>query len=119
MLKMLTQYNVRPILLARLSSGLVTWQMEYILSRLELWLSWCKLRGWGKRVSERGPGQYFGELGLLTEQPRQATVIAKDEVKLAFLDRLSFERLVGPYMDVFIKDFKRIPPPNVTISFSS
>ena len=37
---MLTQYNVlRPILLAMLSSGWVTWQIEYILSRLELWLS--------------------------------------------------------------------------------
>ena len=78
-----------------------------------------QFEGVGKKVSERGAGQYFGELGLFTEQPRQATVIVMDEVKLAFLDRLSFERLVGPYMDVFIKDFKMIPPPNVTISFSS
>ena len=78
-----------------------------------------QFEGVGKKVSERGAGQYFGELGLFTEQPRQATVIVMDEVKLAFLDRLSFERLVGPYMDVFIKDIKRIPPPNVTISFSS
>ena len=59
-----------------------------------------KIEGEEKRVSEIGPGQYFGEMGLINMAPRMATVIAMDDVKLAFLDRLSFERLVGPCIDV-------------------
>ena len=59
-----------------------------------------QIEGAEEEVSEVGPGQYFGELSLITEQPMQATVIAMDDVKLAFLDRLSFERPVGPCIDV-------------------
>ena len=65
-----------------------------------------QIEGAEEEVSEVGPGKYFGELGLITEQPRQATVIAMDKVKLAFLDRLSFERLVGPGMDVIKRSCK-------------
>ena len=65
-----------------------------------------QIEGAEEEVSEVGPGQYFGELSLITEQPRQETVIAMDDVKLAFLDRLSFERLVGPCIDVFNRTVK-------------
>ena len=64
-----------------------------------------QMEGVEKKVSEVGLGGYFGELGLITEKPRQATVIAMDEVKLAFLDRLSFERLVGPCMEIIKRNF--------------
>ncbi len=41
-------------------------------------------------------GAYFGELALLDDKPRQASVVAKTEVKLARLDRAGFKRLLGP-----------------------
>lgn len=45
-------------------------------------------------------GGYFGELALLTEHPRAASVIAETDVKLAFIDSQAFERLLGPCMDL-------------------
>ena len=51
-----------------------------------------------KRLSK---GDYFGELALLNHEPRSATVTAAStRVKLASLQVESFERLLGPCMDV-------------------
>ncbi len=46
-------------------------------------------------------GDYFGELALLNHEPRSATIIAASPtVKLASLEVESFERLLGPCMDL-------------------
>lgn len=45
-------------------------------------------------------GDYFGELALLKDQPRAATVTAVSEVVLAVLNRASFKRLLGPVEDL-------------------
>ena len=41
-------------------------------------------------------GDYFGELALLDDKPRAATVVAVDEVRVATLDAEGFKRLLGP-----------------------
>lgn len=53
-----------------------------------------------KIVNEIGEGGYFGELGLMTHQPRATSIVAKGEVKVAFLDVSAFERLLGSCMDI-------------------
>jgi cAMP-dependent protein kinase regulator len=49
-----------------------------------------------KPVKHYERGAFFGELALLDDKPRQASIVAKTEVKLARLDRAGFKRLLGP-----------------------
>jgi uridine kinase len=44
-------------------------------------------------VSELGPGDHFGELALLGERPRAASVVAVDRMKLARLSREDWHRM--------------------------
>ena len=41
-------------------------------------------------------GDYFGELALLDDKPRAASVVSLEEVKVAMLGKEGFQRLLGP-----------------------
>ncbi|GMM34473.1 cAMP-dependent protein kinase regulatory subunit [Saccharomycopsis crataegensis] len=45
-------------------------------------------------------GDYFGEIALLNDLPRQATIKAKTQVKVATLGKSGFQRLLGPVVEV-------------------
>ncbi|KAJ1928101.1 hypothetical protein IWQ60_002361 [Tieghemiomyces parasiticus] len=45
-------------------------------------------------------GDYFGELALLNDKPRQATIRAKGRLKCATLGKKAFVRLLGPVVDI-------------------
>lgn len=61
----------------------------------------CKMPdGTVAHMQDLGKGEYFGELALVKKQSRAATVIAKTNVKLAFLDIQAFERLLGPCVEI-------------------
>jgi len=53
-----------------------------------------------KEVGKLGPSDYFGEIALMNERPRAATVTAKGPLKCVKLDRARFERLLGPCVDI-------------------
>ena len=55
---------------------------------------------------EYKPGDYFGELALLKNEPRAANVIAKSKVKVASLNRDSFMRLLGPLEDILKRNLQ-------------
>ncbi len=49
----------------------------------------------GKTLTRLGPGGYFGEVSLLTEQPRNATVRALEEVACFLLAKEDFQGVVA------------------------
>jgi len=49
----------------------------------------------GQQVMEYGVGDYFGELALITNQPRAATVTTKGPAKLLSINKGSFNRLLN------------------------
>lgn len=51
-------------------------------------------------LGQHSKGKYFGELALIENQPRSANVYAMGDIKVAFLERESFERLLGPCLDI-------------------
>lgn len=57
-------------------------------------------------VGRLGPSQYFGEIALLLDRPRAATVIARGPLKCVKLDRARFERLLGPCADILKRNME-------------
>jgi cAMP-dependent protein kinase regulator len=53
-------------------------------------------RGVDNPVKQYRKGDYFGELALLNDAPRAASVISSTEVKVATLGKNGFQRLLGP-----------------------
>jgi cAMP-dependent protein kinase regulator len=51
-------------------------------------------------VARSAKGKYFGEMALVENKPRSANVYTVGKVKLAFLEVESFERLLGPCLDI-------------------
>jgi CRP/FNR family transcriptional regulator, cyclic AMP receptor protein len=49
----------------------------------------------GARIAERGPGEFFGEMALLDEERRTATVTAKSPMRVLVMTRQSFRALDG------------------------
>jgi len=58
----------------------------------------------GAPVMDYKAGMYFGELALLKNQPRAATVTSKGTCKVLSLDRGSFKRLLGPLDELLGKE---------------
>lgn len=52
------------------------------------------------RQARLGPGQYFGEIALVTNAPRNATIRAETPLVLLSLDRADFDRLVRGYVSL-------------------
>jgi cAMP-dependent protein kinase regulator len=51
-------------------------------------------------------GDYFGELALLKNEPRAASVFAKTQLKVATIDRDSFKRLLGPLEEILLRNMQ-------------
>ena len=59
-----------------------------------------------EEVMRYAPGDYFGELALIKNEPRAANVRAVTDLKCLVLDRHSFKRLLGPLEDILRRNAK-------------
>ncbi len=66
-----------------------------------------------QKLDEMGPGGYFGEVALLMNQPRNATVRAATRVEVYAVDRTTFDRfrdVSRPFIDRILTNFLRRAP---------
>jgi CRP/FNR family cyclic AMP-dependent transcriptional regulator len=68
----------------------------------------------GQAIATRGPGDFLGELALVTHRPRTATVTAATDLEVLAIEGGAFERLVRDVPSVALKVLKavgeRLPP---------
>jgi len=57
---------------------------------------------------ELGPGEFFGELALLTDQPRNARIQAKTSVRCLAISRLDFQKLLREEPDIALAMLPRL-----------
>jgi cAMP-dependent protein kinase regulator len=55
---------------------------------------YVEVRRGGRAVAARGPGDYVGEIALVADRPRTATVVAKTPVSVAVIGRREFRALL-------------------------
>ncbi|CEL94166.1 unnamed protein product [Vitrella brassicaformis CCMP3155] len=60
-------------------------------------------------VKEYGPGGYFGEIALLADVSRKASVYAKGDCSVLWIDRECFDRVLGPIKDTLLKEVEKYP----------
>lgn len=52
-------------------------------------------------------GDYFGEIALVRNIPRQASVKALTPVRLVYIERNTFKRILGPIEDILKRNEDR------------
>jgi len=55
----------------------------------------------GELIAVRGPGSFFGETALLLKRPRNASVVARTDMKIEVIARQDFARLLDEYPDLY------------------
>lgn len=60
-----------------------------------------------KKVFEYQEGDYFGEIALIKNTVRQASIKTSSKCKLMSIDRESFKRLLGPIGDILMRNMER------------
>jgi len=51
--------------------------------------------------------EYFGELSLLRDEPRAASIKATSTMTVASIDRLAFKRLFGPFEKILERNAEK------------
>ena len=59
-------------------------------------------------LAELGPGEFIGEMGIIDQLPRSATVLAEENTKLAVLRRETFLKIIRENPDIALNVIKAL-----------
>ena len=62
----------------------------------------------GRKLADLGPGDWFGEIAILTFKPRTATVTATSPVRLLVIDDRAFRRVVETTPRIALKVLRNV-----------
>jgi len=62
-----------------------------------------EVRSDGKTLSKLGPGQFFGEMSIIDNQPRSADVVATEASRVLILSAWSFKTLISDNPKIALK----------------
>jgi CRP/FNR family transcriptional regulator, cyclic AMP receptor protein len=62
----------------------------------------------GRKVNTLGPGDFFGEIALLSDRPTTATVVTTEPALVLIITRASFDRLIRTSPPVQLKVLKAL-----------
>jgi CRP-like cAMP-binding protein len=62
----------------------------------------------GKKLADLGPGDWFGEIALITEAPRSATVTATSPVRVLVITDRAFRRVVQAMPSIALKVLEKV-----------
>jgi len=54
----------------------------------------------GQKINELGPGDFFGEIALVSDTPRTATVVATSPIRALVVSEQSFRRLLADQPEI-------------------
>lgn len=60
-----------------------------------------------EEVYQYSEKMYFGELSLIRDQPRAASIVAKSKIKVASIERNAFKRILGPLEDILKRNAEK------------
>ncbi|ORX95649.1 camp-dependent protein kinase regulatory subunit [Basidiobolus meristosporus CBS 931.73] len=75
-------------------------QNFYIIEAGEAIVTKADASNFASQISVLTKGDYFGELALLNNKPRAATIVASGKLKVVTLGKRAFVRLLGPVVDI-------------------
>ncbi len=52
-------------------------------------------------VAFRGPNDFYGEISLLLDRPRTATVVARSDMTLEVIERRDFKQLLADHPELY------------------
>jgi len=61
------------------------------------------------KVADYGQGNYFGEIALLKNVPRQATIRATSDISVIYLKKDHFTQVLGPISDILKRNISEYP----------
>lgn len=93
-------YNVGDVVISRGDIG----ENFYIIESGSVSIVCPDQNGAEREIAVLNKGDYFGELALINDKPRSATVVAKTPLKCATVGKQAFQRLFGPVVDIIRKN---------------